>query len=518
MRLSPAFRIGAVILGALTAALLFALACRRDAIGLLADGYIYLLMAEALRSPDVAVPSWRWLAGQYPFPPLYPGVLAAVGAGPLALMPALAVNTGLLGTSAALTMCWYRRLGIPRAPAFAIAAIWTTLPVTLLTALDVQSEPLYLALSLGALLVLAAEPPPGAHGRWILAGVLCAAAGLTRTAGLSLLFAFSIAWVARGRRAGLLPLACGWLPVLAWQAGRHLMSLDASYSDNALGAAGTTATALVARAATMVDAMVYYAPRSFDLGAGWHVGIGVAVLAGLAAGTLLARLRRLEADAVYVAAYVVMILLWPYPHHARRFLFVLLPVLFGYALIGLAHGAQRFPRPSRQWILLALPSLVLLFTWPSTTLMVAEIRRGGEGVAASVARSPARYHVASPHAALVQEEAFAPVRALLTRAATRLPADACVMSPIPEVTMFHLRREVRDMARHRKDPAAALRDCPYVLMVAFRNFPDNGLPPMFPYERLRDSLRVIDAAESEVGNGRRTVRALLARHGEPVNP
>src|SRR5690606_12486413 len=83
--------------------------------------------------------------------------------------------------------------------------------------------------------------------------------------------------------------------------------------------------------------------RSFDPGLASHTGIVLVVLAGLAVLGWLPRLRLLHLDALFLLAYLAMILLWPHPAHMRRFLYVVLPLGLVYAQLACAVPGRCWP-------------------------------------------------------------------------------------------------------------------------------------------------------------------------------
>lgn len=498
--------------GVAVALVIFRFAQHAEAGGLLADGYVYLLMADALRPDSPAVPDWRFLFGAYPFPPLYPLVLSAIGAGADALSRAILLNAVILAAVCVVATRWYRRLSIPFGPALALGCVWALLPATFLAAIDVQSEPLYTLLALTTLLLLDGQP---SSRQWLLAAACCGLAVLARTAGVTLLAAFSLVWLLRGRQFGFVPLLIAWAPLAIWQAIRAHFSLTSSYLRDLPYPRGNALEAATAQISINLRALLHYAPRSFDLQGHAHVAIAVALLAGIAAFTLLKRLRRPECDALYLVGYVSLIMIWPHPDHLRRFLFVVLPILNGYAMLGLADGLRRVRVRWSTRALYALPALIALLAWPSMMVTGREIALANTPLQRALAHSPARYAAESRRAAERNAAAFAPVIEVLSRARRKLPPDACLSTAIPEQAMFYARRRSRDLVRALRSPAQLLESCPYVLMVAFRSFPDNGVPPMFPYRAFRSRLQILDVGESDVGAGRRTVRALLARYHAP---
>ena len=90
-------------------ALVLGLAWHEQPVGVVADDAIYLLMADRL-SPFAAGTSDSAFIDRYThFPPLYPLVLAALGGGSEAILPARLVSAGCLMLGLLATWAWLRR-------------------------------------------------------------------------------------------------------------------------------------------------------------------------------------------------------------------------------------------------------------------------------------------------------------------------------------------------------------------------------------------------------------------------
>lgn len=512
--------------GALIAAAVALLAARTDLSGILADGYVYLLMADALRGVAAPGPDWRFLFGHYPFPPVYPAYLAAWGAGADAPQRAFLANAAAHGIAFVALAAWYRRLGLGRSTTLGLLAVFALVPATWLTMLDIQSEALYLPLTVLVLLLAGGQlasadsrPASRAVARaWTSAGLFCAIALLTRTAGLALFAAFALSWLHRQRPGGIRPLLIAGLPWVVWQLFKALAGFDASYLTSLPSDWGELPVRLAATATRNLRALAWYGPRSFDLAVLAPPAAGV-VTAGavLALFTFLRRLRRMEFDALYVLLYTLLIMAWPHPDHMRRFLWVVLPLLLGYTALALGNAcATRGPRWLAPVVLAAFLGALVAVPLPGTLPVLRSLGTSPAGEARELAQSPARYgKPAGLRAARLRRAAFAPIVELLDRARRRLPEDACIASAIPEQAMFHARRRGLDLVHARDNPRAQLAQCPYLLAVAFRSFPDNGVAPMFPYHLLRAELDVLDVAPVDRRDREAGVRAVLAHFSGP---
>lgn len=485
-------------------------AWRASGDGLLADGYIYLLMADALQyAPASDALDWRFLFGEYPFPPLYPLLLAVVQAGADKPLQAFMLNAGLLGAAFVVLARWYASLGIPAGPALALSLSFALLPISFLTALDVQSEPLYLLLSLTAL--YAVSRAPARPGAWLVAGVCCGLAVLTRTVGITLLAAFTLTLLLQAPPRRVLALLCAWLPPAGWLIFRHLEGLTASYFNQRAFAANNLFGSLWQVGWVNWRAAGEAVSRSVDLQAAAPVQIALAVLGVCAGVVFLRRLGRGRCDAVYLLSYLGLIMLWPYPEHFRRFLFVVLPLAGGYAMSALDYALRSSSsRRSASAALYALPCVLLSLTTPSLLALRQELAAPSN--VSAVSHTPARYLWPSLRAAVLAAQAFDPVVTLLRHARTELPAQACIASAIPEQVMYYARRPSLHLIHGLAAPASVLRQCPYVLMIAFRSFPASGVPPMFPFDALRAELEILDVARVDPDDSTSGARAILARY------
>jgi hypothetical protein len=207
-------------------------------------------------------------------------------------------------------------------------------------------------------------------------------------------------------------------------------------------------------------------------------------------------------------SYLAIILLWPYPAHARRFLFVVLPIFMGYAVLGFSA----FVNARVWWIRCAIAHAVIaifvVLALPTTVSMWREINQ--EPV---FARMPSRYLAPSLSKAQTEMNQLAPIYELLGTLPTEVPSDSCVSSTIPEQLMFYARRRAVALAESQGDEVRLrqmLTNCPYLFMVATAAYPPNGLPPMYPYRVVEADLEVIAVRRANPHDVHSAVMAMLA--------
>ena len=219
---------------------------------------------------------------------------------------------------------------------------------TLLLSLDSLSENLYLLLSLLHLLALSraerAEDPAKRQVQLRLASGWLALVLLTRSVGLALLLGFAVALFRRREPRRVPLLLAALVPVATWMAvkwaldfsgtyGSAYASKLASFSPERIDALGLAVWAQLGALSAGFSHMFALRPNILENAFALVAGLAAIVGGGM-------RLRRFTPDAVYVAVYLLMIAAWPFPAHAGRFLYVVLPVLFVWVFEGVVAAAS----------------------------------------------------------------------------------------------------------------------------------------------------------------------------------
>ena len=243
----------------------------------------------------------------------------------------------------------------------------------------------------------------------------------------------------------------------------------------------------------------------------FSLSIAIAILVCAAYGWW-QRVRAKKLDAVFFAFYLAMILVWPYPSEAMRFITFLLPLLFLYALLGVQRLAQTFPASSRSKtrapallaLLVALASATTIWHFLDlATLTVDEELRGEQ-------RTQMYFTTPDRATALRSAEGNARIR-LTAREATRLiPADDCAYATLPSLLEMHGPVRVLpypDRFVEGIPVESQLRLCNYFFVSGLRgNSPSHQ--PFHPAEKLRawtTPLLVADLGDGSI------VAALLIR-------
>lgn len=329
--------------------------------GVFWDDGVYLVGARSLAAGD----GYRFVhlpgaPAAVHFPPLWPALLALVlrlaPQWPASIPWLAVVNPALLACTAALATWWgVRRLALPPLVAAAATVVATaTLPL-LVIAHTLFSEPLFLTLLFGALLLTDRAVDGGnaasALRRGALAGLAAGCAVLTRTAGMALVPAIVIALVVARRRGPALAAAAAAMCVVApWQlwsaAHAHDLapSLRGSYGPylewvlrlyHERGAAFAASVAAHNVVVLFRTAGVVLFPVAPFLLRPLLVGLALVVFAVGAMATG----RRAVAPAIFLGAYALLVLPWPYA--PERFLWAVWPLIALVTARGAVECARR---------------------------------------------------------------------------------------------------------------------------------------------------------------------------------
>ena len=303
------------------------------------------------------------------YPPLFPIILALFGGGDHIIVAHEIVIVFLL-VAMALLYLWARAEKLSMPIGGAIVMVFALMPATYLTSFPVWTENPYLMFSLLAVFALARETP--SQRMWLLAAVAVSAALLIRIAALPLAFAFIVYLLWRRPPRIFLLAGIALVPFAIWMmagttmdsgAGVYLSHLQGKYHDNPLGfflaqliveskaLLGAWLYAWLGDSPTPVSKLIVYA-------------FGIVALLGW-----LDRLRILKFDAIYVAAYLIVLFVWPHPEEALRYSYVLFPLLLLYGFLILLRVPAIISNP-RAHVFASMGIFALLAISMAPTLML----------------------------------------------------------------------------------------------------------------------------------------------------
>ncbi|HEX7403121.1 MAG TPA: hypothetical protein VF287_03825, partial [Usitatibacter sp.] len=342
------------------------------------DSVSYLTLARYL-SPFSSDPlTAPWAKFHSHFPPLFPLLLVFTGGAYNLLAAHLAVAACALLALLLVYRYAALRLGGPGAGCL-VALLFLLTPSAWVSIRSILSEPLYLSLTLAAIIYHDRRvDEDGVKGEFIVFGLLVAAAYVTRVAGIALMAAYAMHVAVRAIGRGKLPSPWTLVPVILplALAGVWLVLRPQPDVDNyrlTLGGIVEHWLSDPTVAAMSLESLFggWMATFTGDSGVGSSMRLlfGAVGIMGVAGALLGARRTRL--DSWYVLASLAMLFLWVFPEdNTRRLLYPLLALLLVHAAEALA-GACAYLRRSRLQgrVLFAGWAFVAAMTMPATLLV-----------------------------------------------------------------------------------------------------------------------------------------------------
>lgn len=477
-----------------------------DSLGQLGgDGASYLMMAQHYAPYGGHDRIYAEAASASQFPPLYPLLLAWSGAaGHLVLAHAVTTACLLLGLLAGYL--WLLAQEVPAAQAALLLLGFAAIPGSWIAGLMIQSEYLYLLLSLLALYLMAQYRQTARAEILYAAALAAAAAALSRSAGLTLLPPLLlVAWRAPRRSAGL-ALAFALLPLLGWHFAHHPRHGYATALLQTYGAGGwqflrsELLTELAALHRGLAENFQHRAPLP-----ALSDGLGLLCLAAA-----LYRASGLAPDAVYILVYLALLLVWPSPADAQRFLWPLLPVLLAQPLL---LAAARSRPAARQGAAVVLAAAMLSMALPDIALAAGRYRDAAYSGLAQDPRGLVVWYWPDPRQARESVESQLAIVEVLERIPRLVPEADCVIATRPELVNYYgHRRSLMPPLNSTPDAAFAASvaesGCHYALGVASG---DDRYPPLHPLQRLGPASRLIDMRQLRGPEGGLSLAAGLAR-------
>jgi hypothetical protein len=322
------------------------------------DSFSYITLARWIERSHTFVERWAWQHSH--FPPLFPLLLVATRGSQSLVLAHLTV--ALAAAAALVALYRYAWLETRNAAAACLAAVaLALLPTAWLSILGILTEPLFLALTLGALayharhLADAGAAAPARHA--LVFGVWLAAADQTRSAGALLVAAYALHALLRARSTApalrwrlLLPLVPVLVVAPLWPWLRPGDGAD--YSDQMMRLVSRWAAqpALSTLEGLRVLARGWIASFQSDAGAPPGIAHAFLILAALGIAGSVRRAARNALDGWYVLATLAFLVFWNYGEEtARRLLYPVVPLLILHAgevvaVLARRLGAVRYTR------------------------------------------------------------------------------------------------------------------------------------------------------------------------------
>lgn len=379
------------------------------------------------------------------FPPLFPMLLGALDAGSLSQHRATLISLVFSVLAPLMALTWIRRETGSTAIATFIGAALLLYPAYFLLSLSPVSEPFALFLYALALYLLSQRPV--SSSAWLVASLLVGVALLARTALLPLALAILIVAPIRGctwrRWVVIAVLSLG--PLFLWSLYRR-----------ALGAAGymsfLTREAIVKELGGWPEALWIQPWRLFAAAErNWgptadsvFIWSATAILTALIIVGTIVRMRRFTVDGWFLAGYIALILVWPYPFELGRFLVLVYPICLLAAVEGWQWLAQRWASawlPRSSWIVVVL--VTALAYVPSMERFLHRAALPIDPSLLDEKRELFFFEVEPDSLALENAEVFARTRILAEQIPDHVPQGECVYSTMPHlVTLYGKRNAV----------------------------------------------------------------------------
>ncbi|MBL6751695.1 MAG: hypothetical protein ISP90_14305 [Nevskia sp.] len=475
------------------------------------DGPNYLMMALHYSPYAHTLAIYDEAAAVSRFPPLYPIMLAWAGAG-ADLHRVHAVTTVFLMAALAVFYAWLSIQGARPAQAALLLLLTAALPGSWLLGLSVQSEYLYLFWSLLALALLSAHRRKPRTELLYAAALAVAAAALTRTIGVTLYLPLLLAARHVPRRNAVLALLVAALPMLIW----HLLHRATLGYTDALGGlyGGRPLDAIRAQLAKELPALRNGFIGNFMRGSPL-LRPAADALGALCLAAALWRTRRGSPEAVYIAAYLGILLFWPYPEEAERFVWELVPLLLAQPLLLLAEADRQTLAAQRpQLATAAAAAVILALILPALSLASDRYRNAAYSGVPDARGLLSWYGGSDLDDAVHRVFSQVVIMDAMRRIDQEIPAGDCVAAMRPDlINYFSRRRSAFLPINSIPDPYfQKILHAPGCRFVFTSTATDGRYPiPLHPMQRLGNGIRVLDYVDLlDPPPGTRNVVCILA--------
>lgn len=479
------------------AAGLYGLSWNAVTAGFLSDDAVYLLMADsfganAKENPELA----GYVMRQSLFPPLYPLLLAAFGAGSSDVLRAHLVTTTTFVIALGIFGAWIYSQTRDRIASILLVLAFALLPGVLLQNLETLSDFPFLLFSLLALW-LADRPPVARWGRLPVA-ICVGLAALTRSGGGALILAFAV-WLSRQRREGRVAcFALAVLPSLIWiLVKRGVYGSHTGYSQiwsELFRATGAQIPSFLVQqcvglwGALLAD-MDFWQSGLTHVAAAWTLSAALWMWAS--------RLREWRLDAWYFLVGVAMLLVWPFPDYFPRLILPWVPILVFYAYFGITGIGARWGDLQASLAGFGYVAVMLMAIAPSLIFIDGRLR---EPVASDMTHwKHTRYWLRPSPGDLAAARADVAHRQSLIKALRQteqlVDKGACIFGVHTAIGMLYAHRVFVQPPPPSADSTEFERrilDCPYALLTSVVGvIGSDRVSAFYPYDRLPNDVRTV---------------------------
>ena len=479
------------------------------------DSSVYMLAARYFSPFWPSSPVFAEFTKNMAYPPLFPLLIGLLG-GSL-----LAGHLLVIATLLAAILClyaWLRLEGLAAGTSACACLVFALMPGTYLQALNIWTENPYLFLSLLAIVLENRAAAAGSNrpALWRGASVAIAAAGLVRAAALPLMLAYTIRLAMIRPRQWHYMIAAICVPFALWATwGKfhrppglgYAAQWSSSYARDPFGTMFHqigTETALVLHS---------WAQAWLADGSGGNLHYFV-IAAGVTCGVgCLWRLVKLRFDALYVALYTILLLVWPFPAEARRLSYVLIPPLLAQGLLLLQTlGLRNRGESGRTFFPALLLGALAVAILPS---LILTLHRFNEPLPPELgaARHIEDWYGDDLQKAINSTHSFTSILADLHHSSELVPDNECIFAIKPSVISLY-----SDRLSYTPPPISAsddafesgIKKCKYAYLLTYIS--PSFAEPYYPLNRLNGRISPLSVAEDGEGAHKKTFSALVEIH------
>lgn len=477
------------------------------------DSAAYLLAARYYSPYQEMSPAIEAFGRQIFYPPIFPLLLAFVGAGENILHGHLLVITFAL-LSILVVFFWARQESLSDAKSAMIALVIALMPATYLQSLNVWTENIYMFFSILAILSVTQAEKDEESEKWLWAAVASIiAATLVRVAAVPLLIAFLFYVIAKKPKRGWLFVVVAVLPFAVWMGINTAFQPDGSpyiyhwfdqYGDDIFG---TLARQLYIEAFAVIQAWRYAWIQDGSLVLPFlaTIIIGLICIVGW-----FRRLLSLKFDALYVAIYALQLFAWPHPEEALRYSYVVFPVLIVQGFLAIENISLRRVRIQGYEVGSAvLIAVMMLLVLPSLLLNVGYFMQRVPEEFEAGKRTENWYssnRIAAEQSALFHARVTGHLKAL----ESQVGQNECIFSiKSTVITLYSNRTSVAPPRVWESDEVfwKKIEQCRYAYILPFAS--PSYSEPFYPLARLGDRARVLSTVRLVDMAGAPTVGSLV---------
>ena len=454
------------------------------------DNAIYFLSANYLSPYSEPFSVSANIYNNSKYPPLFPLMLGLLGGGDSILVAHIITTTFLL-LAILIFYKWMLVLKFNNVHASFLIIVFSIIPGTYFQALSIHSESIYLLFTLLAILFVELYRKNQNIGHIILASVFISCAFMSRSAGVVLVLAFIVYIIINNINRKLLLTIISVLPGFLW--GVFYKKSESSYSAELINNYSiSNMTSLFQKLGVQLEHIQDAWYSTFTQGEFGYPLLNI--FAFICFIGVSVRLYNKKLDGIYVALYLLMISVWPYPSESKRLLFPIIPLLIVQSslLIKLFSYKKILNKDIHIGNIL-LESLLLIIMLPTLFLTINRFNLNISGELEEYKRTNDWYEE-NTTIAIINAGMYEAITKGLIDSMNYVPKDQCVYNIKPSITSLYMYRE------SKTPPTAEVSDeqfmnslqesgCQYFYLISLYSPSYHSI--FYPLERIGDKLEII---------------------------